>query len=373
MKRTERMVDWLERRVNLTEMFSLLSIFGVFYTEVDTSKPLREAVREALAKPLPSYARWPRALGLLTLILFLLEVVTGALLAFYYRPTDQEAYQSLLTIVRDVNLGWFVRQMHFWGAQLLVAVLIARLLRFYFSGLYRAPREVIWVAAAFMFLLATHLDFSGRLLSWSNETYWTTLRALEILQSLPLAGSLFSFFLGGPDIGPYLLTKFFFLHILVLPLGFWFCLYIGFSGVRRVGLANLPGETTKSGSGGYLWHLYTLLMLVLVTFGLLVSLSVLWPIPFGTPVNYYQTALGSRLPWYLLAPYGLVESLPSWLPLWIRSGVLLVALVWFAGLPFFGRKEKRSASGRHGVETIVGLVVFGLWLTFTVIGWTLDV
>ncbi len=373
MKRTQRIVGWLERRVNLTEMFSLLSIFGLFYTEVDTAKPLREAVREALAKPLPSYARWPRALGLLTLILFLLEVVTGALLAFYYRPTDQEAYQSLLTIVRDVNLGWFVRQMHFWGAQLLVAVLIARLIRFYFAGLYRRPREIIWVATAIMFLLATHLDFSGRLLSWSNESYWTSLRALEILQSLPLIGSLFSFFLGGLDIGPYLLTKFYFLHILVLPLAFWFCLYIGFSGVRRVGLANLPGDETRSGLGNYLGHLYTLLMLVLVTFGLLVTLSVLWPSPFGSPVNFYQTATGARLAWYLLAPYGLVESLPGWLPLWVRSSALLVALVWFVGLPFLGRKRKDSSTPNRRRAIVVGLVVFSLWLVFTLIGWTLDV
>lgn len=374
MNRTQRIVEWLERRVNLTEMFSLLSIFGIFYTEVDTGKPLREAVREALAKPLPSYARWPRALGLLTLILFLLEAVTGVLLAFYYRPTDQEAYQSLLTIVRDVNLGWFIRQMHFWGAQLLVVVLIARLVRFFFAGLYRAPREVIWVATAVMFLLATHLDFSGRLLSWSNESYWTSLRALEILQSLPVAGDLFAFFLGGLDIGPYLLTKFYFLHILVLPLAFWFCLYISFSGIRRVGLASLPGDTRKSGLGAYLGHLYTLVMLVLVTFGLLVTLSVLWPTPFGSPVDFYRTATGTRLPWYLLAPYGFVESLPGWLPLWARSSGLLVALALFLGVPFLRRPRAGEADTPNRKGAIAfGVVVFVLWLTFSWVGWTLDV
>ena len=81
--RTSQVVRWLEQRINLTEIFSLLTISGLFYTEVDTSKPLKQALKEALAKPLPSYSRWPRVLGLLTLILFAIELITGGLLAFY--------------------------------------------------------------------------------------------------------------------------------------------------------------------------------------------------------------------------------------------------------------------------------------------------
>ncbi len=372
MRKTEKVVRWLEHRVNLTEMFSLLSIFGVFYAEVDTSKPVRQAVGEALAKPLPSYARWPRALGLLTLILFLSEVVTGGLLAFYYRPAETEAYQSLLTIVRDVNLGWFVRQMHYWGGQVLIFVLIARLIRFFFAGLYRAPRELIWGATALMFVVATHLDFSGRFLSWNNEAYWSSLRALEVLHSIPVLGNLFAFFLGGLDSGPDLLTKFYFLHILALPMAFWFCLYIGFSGTRRVGLAELPGERQRSGLGAYLGHLYTLLLLVLLVFGVLVTLSVLWPAPFGTPVNFYQTETGASLPWYLLAPYGFVEFLPRWLPLWARSTGLLVALLVFLTLPFLDRGSEAPQRSRKGAIAF-GLAVFALWLFFTYYGRTVDI
>jgi quinol-cytochrome oxidoreductase complex cytochrome b subunit len=107
----------MEKRFNLTEMFSFLTNYGLFPVEVDTSRPLREALQEALSRPLPSYARWPRVLGILALLLFLFLALTGVMLAFYYRPTPESAYESVTMIVRDVSFGWFVHQVHGWAAQ----------------------------------------------------------------------------------------------------------------------------------------------------------------------------------------------------------------------------------------------------------------
>ena len=98
-------VAWLEHRLNLTEIFSFLSHFGVVYAPVDNTRPVGEVVREVARMPVPAYTRGPRVLGLLAVILFGLEVVTGVLLAYYYRPTPEAAFTSTRDIVRDLPLG----------------------------------------------------------------------------------------------------------------------------------------------------------------------------------------------------------------------------------------------------------------------------
>jgi len=124
-------VDWLEQRVNLSEIFSFITHFGLVYTPVDTQKPVREVLRDVAAEPVPRYAHGARVLGLLAAILFGLQIVTGVLLAYYYRPTPEAAFESTRTIVRDLPGGWFIHQMHVWGSWLLVAVIVLRLLRLF--------------------------------------------------------------------------------------------------------------------------------------------------------------------------------------------------------------------------------------------------
>src|SRR5688572_12745233 len=111
----------LERRFNLTEMFSLLTSFGLFPAEVDTRKPLRLALREALSQPMASYACWPRVLGILSVLLFGFMAVTGLMLMFYYQPTPNQAHESVTLLVRDVSFGAFVHQCHSWGSVAFVA------------------------------------------------------------------------------------------------------------------------------------------------------------------------------------------------------------------------------------------------------------
>ena len=100
-------LDWLSRRLNLTEIFSLLTSYGLFHAELDSSKPLRQALAEAADKPAPSYARWPRVLGLMVMVLIGLEILTGSLLALYYLPTPETAHASLgtLLIMRQAPKG----------------------------------------------------------------------------------------------------------------------------------------------------------------------------------------------------------------------------------------------------------------------------
>lgn len=369
--RLGRLGGWLEKRLNLTEIFSSLSIFGLFYTELDTRRPLREALREALDQPLPAYARWPRVLGLLAVVLLAFEAVTGTLLALYYRPTAESAYASVRTLVRDVPFGWFVHQIHRWGAQLLLVVLLLRLLRFFYGGLYRFPRELLWLVAGALFLVGTHLELTGRLLTWNAASFWSATRGIEILLDTPVVGSLAALFLGGRGIGELTLLRSYVLHAMLLPLVFVFLLYLNFATIRRVGLS--PGEKERGATGReqVRAHLYDLAVLVLAMFGLLVTLSVLAPAPFHGEADPFATPAGVRPPWYLLGAYGFLEIFPRWVPRGASAALLLGLLVLFAALPSVER-DPGPGGVRRRLALVAGSALFAAWAACSLYGALLD-
>lgn len=361
---------WIEKRFNLTEIFSFLTSFGLFPTELDTRKPVREAVSEALSRPVLSYARWPRVLGIISFLLFVFLGITGLMLAFYYQPTPSDAYNSVTVIVRDVSFGWFVHQVHGWAATMFLLVLLIRLWRFYFQGLYKAPREALWIVAILTFLAATHADMTGRLLGWNDQGYWTSLRAVELLYSLPVLGPLFGFLIGGSNLGSLVLVRFYFLHVAVLPAIILIFFFLHFSGVRRLGLS-AAGEALQSGGPRYRVYLYNLLILIVLVFGTLISLAVLAPAVYQSPANPFSTPPGARPPWYLLASHGFIESFPAFVPRWLRAflleGILLISIL----VPFIDRRPA-SESGRRWVAKLVGVGVLVAWLVFTWIGYRLE-
>jgi len=361
---------WLEERFNLTEMFSFAASFGLFPAELDTRRPFHEALQEAIRRPIPSYGRWPRVLGILSLLVFAFLVATGVLLAFYYQPTTEEAYRSLTTIVRDVNFGWFLHQAHRWSARLLLVILLIRLWRFFFQGMYKAPREALWIVALLTFLVATHADLTGRLLTWNADGYWTTVRALEVLYALPLIGPMFSFLIGGPRIDSLVLTRFYVLHLAAIPFTMIALFYLHFSGVRRVGLSTVAAEVKPIG-GALKVHLYNLLIVTALLFGALVTLVTLLPVPFVDPADPLVTPPGARPPWYLLAAYGLLEVFPSSWPRWLPGLAIEGSLVVAFLLPFLARSPGREMRQRR-LAIAIGAVVLVAWACFTWYGFRLE-
>jgi quinol-cytochrome oxidoreductase complex cytochrome b subunit len=362
---------WLEERFNLTEMFSFAASFGLFPAELDTRRPFDEALQEAIRRPLPSYGRWPRVLGILSLLVFAFLAATGVLLAFYYQPTTGEAYRSVTTIVRDVNFGWFLHQAHRWSARLLLVILLVRLWRFFFQGMYKAPREALWIVALLTFLVATHADLTGRLLTWNADGYWTTVRALEVLYSLPLVGPMFSFLIGGPRIDSLVLTRFYVLHLAAIPFIMTGLFYLHFSGVRRVGLSAVAAETRPIG-GALKVHLYNLLILTALLFGALVTLVTLLPVPFIDPADPFATPVGARPPWYLLAAYGLLEIFPSAWPRFLPGLAIEATLAVAFLLPFLDRSPGREMRRRR-LAIAIGATVLVAWACFTWYGFRLEI
>ena len=362
-------LDWLSRRLNLTEIFSLLTSYGMFHAELDSRKPLREALADATERPLPSYARWPRVLGLMTVVLIGIEILTGCLLGLYYLPAPEAAYASLGTILRDVSSGALVHQIHFWGAQVLLAVLLVRLGRFFVQRVYQPPRELVWVFAALLLLVCFHLDLTGRALPMSTTAYWGSVRALEIVAAVPVYGSLVLFLLGGIETGISDLTliRFYVLHVALLPGLAVLLIYLHFSGVRRIGLtASSAAEPDVAGGAQFRLHLANLAIVLTLLVGLVVTLAVLLPVPFPGAADPYTTPPGVGPPWYLLACFGFLEWSSSVLPQWLAGLLLFAGVCAFVLLPFVDRTRAGGLGRRLWIVAAILLATF--WLLLTVYG-----
>jgi ubiquinol-cytochrome c reductase cytochrome b subunit len=368
------LLGWLEARVNLTEIVSFLTVFGLLPVELDSRKPLREALREAMSKPLPSYARWPQVIGVLSFILFIFLAITGTMLAFYYQPTADVAYPSVTLIARDIAFGNLTHQVHHWAAVLFLILLAARVIRFFFARLYHQGREVVWGVAVLTFVAAAIADLTGRLLPWDARGYWTTVRAREVTDSLPILGPFTSFLVGGSGLDSLVLTRYYVLHVVVFPLLLIGLFYLHFSSVRRVGLSRTEPEgapVTASGPRSLLVVTYDLILLIVVMVGALLTFAVLTPYPFDIAADPFSTPPNARPPWYLLAPHALLEAFPAWVPRQIR-GLLPEALLLAVFLvPVLDRAP--GTEQRRRLFRNIGYAVLAAWVLLTLVGWMLEV
>jgi cytochrome b6 len=192
-----------------------------------------------LKKPVPKHAiRWYFCLGGITFALFLIQGVTGILLSLYYRPTPEQAYDSILFIMNNVRFGWLIRSIHSWSSTLMIAFCVAHMLRVFITGSYKKPRELNWVAGVFLLLLTLAFGFTGYLLPWDQKALWGSTVGSEILGVVPLIGGwLLGLLRGGMEITGLTLTRFYGIHMLVLPVLAFIFLLIHFIIIRRQGIS----------------------------------------------------------------------------------------------------------------------------------------
>ncbi len=192
-----------------------------------------------LKKPVPKHAiRWWFCLGGITFTLFIIKGVTGILLSLYYRPTPEQAYESILFIMNNVRFGWLIRSIHSWSSTLMIAFCVAHMLRVFITGSYKKPRELNWVAGVFLLLLTLAFGFTGYLLPWDQKALWGSTVGSEILGVVPLVGDwLLGLLRGGLEITGLTLTRFYGIHMLVLPMLVLVFLGIHFVIIRRQGIS----------------------------------------------------------------------------------------------------------------------------------------
>ncbi|MBI4670325.1 MAG: cytochrome b N-terminal domain-containing protein [Chloroflexi bacterium] len=163
-------------------------------------------------------ATYSFGLGVISLFLFVELVITGMLLMFYYIPSIERAYSSMLDLQFSVPLGLLFRNMHRWGAHAMVLAVALHMVRVFYTGAYKPPREFNWVIGVVLLLLTLGLSFTGYLLPWDQLSFWAITVGTNIAGAAPLLGNQIRLFLlGGPEVGQAALLRFYVLHIMVLP------------------------------------------------------------------------------------------------------------------------------------------------------------
>jgi ubiquinol-cytochrome c reductase cytochrome b subunit len=196
MDRLKQLYDWLEFRLRLT-------------------KPIEEAVTHPVPK---NTASWWYVFGSASFVLLMLQIVTGILLALVYTPSAGEAWNSLQVLNHQLPLGWFLRAMHGWGSNFMVAVVLIHMAQVFTFGAYKYPRELTWILGVFLLLMTLAMAFTGQVMRFDQDAYWGLGIGASIVSRVPLIGGwLLDLMLGGPIIAGATLTRFFALHVFVIP------------------------------------------------------------------------------------------------------------------------------------------------------------
>ncbi len=184
---------------------------------------------------------WLYTLGSATLLTVFNQGITGILLTIYYVPTPDHAYDSVQYITTQVSAGWLIRGLHHWGASAMVLLTFLHMLRVIFLGSYKYPREVTWFTGVALFITTVGFGFTGYLLPWDQKAYWATTVGTRIIGVIPVIGdSLLRIVRGGEGISPLTLTRFFGVHVWVLPLTLLLLLGIHLYLVISIGISEMP-------------------------------------------------------------------------------------------------------------------------------------
>src|SRR5690349_13353595 len=186
---------------------------------LDARLQIGETVRETAEHPVPrNTASWFYVFGSAALTVFLLQLVTGILLALIYVPSAGEAWNSLQALNHGVQLGWFIRAMHGWGSNFMVAIVLIHMVQVFLFGAHKYPRELTWIIGVFLLLMTLGMAFSGQVLRFDQDAYWGLGIGASIASRVPILGpTLVQLMLGGPIIAGETLSRFFALHVFVIP------------------------------------------------------------------------------------------------------------------------------------------------------------
>jgi len=311
-------------------------------------------------------------LGLISLFLFLILVVTGVLLMFYYVPSTTQAYDRMLDLRGTVAFGIFLRNMHRWSAHGMVAMVFLHMCRVFLTGAYKKPREFNWVLGVVLLLVTLFLSFTGYLLPWDQLAFWAITVGTSIAGYAPLVGSQMKFLLlGDTTVGQEALLRFYVLHVAVLPAVLTLLVAIHFWRIRKDGGLSRPeskpaadagvvkiriepqkrvfglqgfvrGPFTKIGNvpddSVYSWPnlLLAELFVFVLTVSLILVVSLAFNAPLEQPVNVMHPPNPAKAPWYFLG----LQEMVSYSAFWGGIGVPTVFVLLLFLAPYIERDPK---------------------------------
>src|ERR1700720_2651614 len=196
-----------------------------FDLRLQLGTPIRETAEHRVPR---DTASWFYVFGSAALTVFILQLVTGILLAMIYVPSAAEAWSSLQALNHDVTLGWFIRALHGWGSNFMIAIVLIHMVQVFLFGAYKFPRELTWIVGVFLLLVTLGMAFSVQVLRFDQDAYWGLGIGASIASHVPIIGpAAVKLMLGGPIIAGATLSRFFALHVFVIP-----GMLIGFVGLH---------------------------------------------------------------------------------------------------------------------------------------------
>jgi cytochrome b6 len=353
-----RLWHWLDARVGLTEL---------------------EGLAKKKQVPVHRHTFW-YYLGGMTLFLFLVQVGTGILLLLYYRPSAEEAYESVQFLMAEVEFGWLIRSIHAWAANLMILALFVHLFSVLLVRAYRPPRELTWVSGVGLMLLALGFGFTGYLLPWNELAYFATKVGTEITGAVPVAGGFLRRLLrGGDEVTGATLTRFYGLHVAVLPALTTLCLALHLFLVQKHGMS-VPLDVERRGGPARTMPFFPNFLLRdlvgwLSALAILAAVAAYFPAELGKKADPFAPApAGIKPEWYFMFMFQTLKYLPAEV-LGIEGEVVGVLAFGAGGLlllvfPFL---DRRAACGRASrLSTGIGLLLILYMLVLTYLGYTVS-
>jgi cytochrome b6 len=353
----QQIVDWLDERIDLSGLKHFVAEKGV---------------------PVHAQEIW-YYLGGLTLFLFAVQVFTGILLLLYYRPGANDAYESVQFIVTRVPFGWLIRNIHSWSANLLVAAAFAHFFSVFLLKSYRKPRELTWVSGILLLFLMLAFGFSGYLLPWNELSFFATKVGTGSAGSVPLVGHfLLRLLRGGDDVTGATLSRFFGLHVAILPAITTALVAVHLLLVQRQGMSVplrvesqlKPGERVRQ-MPFFPNYILRDVLAWYIALAVLAALAAFYPWELGKKADPFAAVpAGIRPEWYFLAVFHTLKLIPSHV-LGVegeRLGVLAFGVIamFLIFVPFL---DRRSNEGRRS-PIYTSLAIAGLlyFVVFTILG-----
>jgi len=322
---------------------------------LDARTGFRAAAKRLLDEPLPSGAGWWFVTGSIVLFLLAVQLLTGVVLAIYYSPSPDYAYDSVRFIMERVTLGRVLRGLHYFGASFIVIAAIVHMLRVVLFGSYKKPRELNWMVGVLLLLIILGFALTGYLLPWDQRAYWATKVTISIVRTAPFGDFMSRVLKGGTGLGALTLLRWYAAHVFLLPaclIAFTVAhLYL----MRRQGISgpikDRPGPSTPF----YPYHALKDTIAVAVVFALLLSLAILVKAPLDAVADPADATYVPRPEWYFMSLFELLKHFPG--PLepvatMVIPGIV-IALLFL--LPFLDRRPDREPTRR---PLVIGSFVF---------------
>ena len=351
-----RLVRWLDDRLGL--------------------EALRGPIREKTV-PVHRHTVW-YYFGGMTLFFFLIQVMTGILLMLYYRPSAEEAYESVQFIMTQVPFGWLIRSIHSWSANLMIATAFVHRFSVFFLKAYRAPRELTWVSGFVLLILGMGFGFSGYLLPWNRLAFFATRVGTDIAGSVPLIGNfLVRFLRGGDHVTGGTLSRFYGWHVAILPALCTLVLLLHLLMVQRHGMSSPPSEEDRSAGKRRMPFVPDFLLRDLLgwtlALGVLAALAALFPWELGEKADPFAPAFANIKPeWYFMFMFQILKYVPGGEFLGMENQAFAILGFSVIGLlamlvPFLDRGVTRR--GRSPWFTATGIVAVIAIVVLTAIGY----